>query len=277
MKSAGSGCEVSYRIGSGVDLQIAIQNLSRQGFLKKLSDVDLALISTIASELGTNIVKYVGRGSLRVCCAERMNSVYVDIWAEDHGKGIESINSAMTDRFSTGGTLGMGLPGVKRMSDEFWIRSEPGKGTLVFARKVFRSGPVRSYGSSPSSAQSHMIRIEEGKADRYAYSIGWRPYPGNPFTGDAACVVNVDSGCLMAMLDVSGHGRGASHLAQKVTEILRRYRGETLERVFQGVHELLQGTVGAALGLAYIDGERNILQYAAVGNIRAVIVSGEKA
>jgi serine/threonine-protein kinase RsbT len=50
---------------------------------------------------------------------------------EDHGPGIADVERAMTDRVSTGGTLGLGLPGSKRLVDEFELKSTPGKGTRV--------------------------------------------------------------------------------------------------------------------------------------------------
>ena len=205
-----------------------------------------------------------------------MNAVDFDIWAEDQGRGIENVERAMTDRFSTGGTLGLGLPGVKRMSDDFWIRSEAGRGTLVFARKTFRSGPVARSKPVATPTQGQMIRVEEGHKERYSFGLAWRPYPGNPFTGDAAIVFENSAGCLMAIVDASGHGRGASQVAQQVTDVLRRYAGYSLGQLLQKVHEELQGTVGAALGLAYLDAELKRMQYAATGNTRIIKVSGKK-
>lgn len=270
-----SSGEVIFRIGSAADLRVVIQGLERQNLLTGIPDTDRKLIATIASELGANIVKYAGRGALRICRAERMHAVDVDIWAEDQGQGIEDIDRAMSDRFSTGGTLGLGLPGVKRMADEFWIRSKRGQGTLVFARKTFRNGPGRRATEVATPAQVQSVKVSGGQAERYAYTTAWRPYPGNPFSGDAACVVADGSGCLMAMVDASGHGRGASQVAQEVIDVVQRYQGEAMQAVFQKVHDALQSTVGAALGLIQVDGQANVIRYAAIGNTRAVKISGK--
>ncbi len=59
----------------------------------------------------------------------------MEIIATDHGPGIDNVELAMQDAFSSGGTLGMGLPGVKRMMDEFHIETAPQKGTMVTVRK----------------------------------------------------------------------------------------------------------------------------------------------
>ena len=61
--------------------------------------------------------------------------VGVEVIARDRGPGIEDTQKAMADHFSSGGTLGLGLPGVKRMMDEFDLTSQPGQGTTVIIRK----------------------------------------------------------------------------------------------------------------------------------------------
>jgi serine/threonine-protein kinase RsbT len=58
--------------------------------------------------------------------------------ARDQGPGIRNIPQAMRDGFSTSGGLGLGLPGVKRLMDEFEIQSRPGRGTTVTVRRWTR-------------------------------------------------------------------------------------------------------------------------------------------
>lgn len=267
--------EVGYRIGGAADLRVIVQDLGRQKLLQDLPEIDRVQVATIVSELGGNIVKYAGRGEIRVCRAERSDAVDVDIWAEDHGPGIDNIEHAMTDRFSTGGTLGLGLPGVRRMADEFWIRSEKGQGTLVFARKTLgrRMHTPRPPQAGPVRAQAP--KMEGGQLAHFDYSIAARPYPGNPFTGDAACVVSDGKGWLVAMIDASGHGRGASIVAHTVLEIVHQFKGGSLELVFQQVHARLKGTTGAAMGLLYLNPDTATLQYAAIGNTRFAKFSGK--
>jgi serine/threonine-protein kinase RsbT len=59
----------------------------------------------------------------------------IEIIVKDHGPGIENVEMAMQDTYSSGGTLGLGLPGVKRMMDEFHIDTAVGRGTIVTIRK----------------------------------------------------------------------------------------------------------------------------------------------
>jgi serine/threonine-protein kinase RsbT len=94
-----------------------------------------ALLVTTVSELGTNIIKYAGQGEIAIQPIEQDNKKGILIRATDQGPGIEDVLAAMQDHHSTGGTLGLGLPGVKRMMDEFEIRSEPKHGTVVTVKK----------------------------------------------------------------------------------------------------------------------------------------------
>ena len=93
------------------------------------------MIATAVSELANNIVKYAGRGEIIMARINAKNRAGMAVIARDSGPGIEDIQKAMADHYSTGDTLGLGLPGVKRMMDEFELTSEPGKQTTVTTRK----------------------------------------------------------------------------------------------------------------------------------------------
>ena len=93
------------------------------------------MIATAVSELVRNILKYAGTGEIRLRRVKGMGGRGIEIEAVDQGPGIADCEAAMRDHYSSGGTLGLGLPGVKRMMDEFSLESTPGKGTRVTARK----------------------------------------------------------------------------------------------------------------------------------------------
>jgi serine/threonine-protein kinase RsbT len=93
------------------------------------------MASTAVSELARNIVKYAMRGEVILRAVFRGASKGVEAVSIDHGPGIEDVEQAMEDHFSSSGTLGLGLPGIRRMMDEFEIESEPGRGTRVTVRK----------------------------------------------------------------------------------------------------------------------------------------------
>jgi len=93
-------------------------------------------VATAASELARNILKYAGTGHVTVSPVECNGRTGVEIVAEDRGPGIEDIELAIQDRYSSGGTLGLGLPGVRRLMDVFKIESKPGQGTRVLVQKL---------------------------------------------------------------------------------------------------------------------------------------------
>ncbi len=86
---------------------------------------------TAASELGRNIVIYGGGGFARLECLDDFDRRGFRVIFEDQGPGIADINQALTDGFTTGKGLGLGLGGAKRLVNDFEIWSEPGHGTRV--------------------------------------------------------------------------------------------------------------------------------------------------
>jgi serine/threonine-protein kinase RsbT len=103
------------------------------------SGSDLTVIATAISEVARNIIAYAVRGEIILSTLQHGGRRGIVIVARDDGPGIPDIEQAMRDGFSTGKSLGLGLPGAKRLMDEFEIVSEPGKGTIVTMRKWTRS------------------------------------------------------------------------------------------------------------------------------------------
>jgi serine/threonine-protein kinase RsbT len=99
------------------------------------SAVAVTEITTGASELATNIVKYAGEGVMSFSWVVHKNHEGLEVMAEDQGPGIKDMALAMSEHYSTKGTLGLGLPGTRRLADEFEITSEPEMGTRVLFRK----------------------------------------------------------------------------------------------------------------------------------------------
>jgi serine/threonine-protein kinase RsbT len=96
---------------------------------------DATLIATAISELARNILSYAGQGEVAMEGVESPHKKGIVICARDNGPGIRSIDDVLRDGYSTSGGLGLGLPGVKRLMDEFAIESELRRGTTVTVRK----------------------------------------------------------------------------------------------------------------------------------------------
>ncbi|MRX72086.1 ATP-binding protein [Bacillus lacus] len=100
--------------------------------------VDQARITTAISELARNIYLYAGQGQICIETINEFGKNGLKIIAIDNGPGIPDIRKVMEDGFSTSGGLGAGLPGVKRLMDEFSINSGVGEGTDIQAIKWLR-------------------------------------------------------------------------------------------------------------------------------------------
>lgn len=102
------------------------------------NSVDQARITTAISELARNIYLYAKRGQICIEKVVLLNKVGIKVIALDHGPGIKDIRKVMEDGFTTSGGLGAGLPGVKRLMDEFSIDSTVGEGTTINTVKWIR-------------------------------------------------------------------------------------------------------------------------------------------
>jgi len=112
------------------------RNLAREmGF----GTIDQARIATAISELARNIVLYAESGCITIRVIETNEGhTGLEILCEDQGPGIPDLALAQQDGYSTSSGLGMGLPGTKRLMDEFHIESELNVGTKVLVRKWLR-------------------------------------------------------------------------------------------------------------------------------------------
>jgi serine/threonine-protein kinase RsbT len=96
---------------------------------------ETARIVTAVSELGRNVHKYAGGGIMQWHALQNGDNTGLELRFEDQGPGIVDVNEALREGYSTGGGLGMGLPGARRLMDQLDIQSTVGKGTTVTVRK----------------------------------------------------------------------------------------------------------------------------------------------
>jgi serine/threonine-protein kinase RsbT len=95
------------------------------------SRTDGTLLATAISEIARNIVVHAGRGEIELAPAYEADRRGVVVVARDEGPGIRDVDAALQDGFGTKGGLGLGLPGVRRIMDEFVIETAPNRGTTV--------------------------------------------------------------------------------------------------------------------------------------------------
>jgi serine/threonine-protein kinase RsbT len=99
------------------------------------SGSELTIIATAISEIARNIVVYADHGEISLSIADNGIRRGILVIARDEGPGIPDIERAMRDGYSTGNSLGLGLPGARRLMDDFEIMSTVGEGTTVTMRK----------------------------------------------------------------------------------------------------------------------------------------------
>ena len=127
--------EVVVPIRADVDVVIARQKIRALVSDLRFSGSELTLIATAISEVARNIVSYAGSGEIVMRVIRQGQRRGITVVARDKGPGIADIERAMEDGFSTSRGLGLGLPGSKRLMDEFELVSEVGKGTEITMTK----------------------------------------------------------------------------------------------------------------------------------------------
>jgi len=128
--------ETQIRIASDKDVVTARQEGRAVALQTGFTVSEATLIATAISELARNIVSYANSGSVTLKPANGANgAVGITIIASDSGPGIADIAQALRDGYSSSGGLGLGLPGVRRLMDEFDINSRAGGGTTVTVTK----------------------------------------------------------------------------------------------------------------------------------------------
>ena len=127
--------EIRVPIISDHDIVTARQQGRSLALKLGFSPGDSTLIATVISELARNIVSYARQGNILIQSAQNSQRLGIVIVASDAGPGIRDVSQAMRDGFSTSGSLGLGLPGVRRLMDDFEIASREGQGTTVTVKK----------------------------------------------------------------------------------------------------------------------------------------------
>lgn len=131
--------QIVIQVNEEIDIGQARRAAQRLCVVAGFSAAERACVVTSVSELARNIWRHAGVGQLTLTL-EAGPPPTILVVAEDQGPGIADTDRALQDGYSTTGGLGSGLPGVKRLMDEFSIISTPQQGTRVTARKWARPG-----------------------------------------------------------------------------------------------------------------------------------------
>jgi anti-sigma regulatory factor (Ser/Thr protein kinase)/serine/threonine protein phosphatase PrpC len=233
-----------------------------------LTEVDSQAVSTAVSELARNILKYAGSGELLFQNVDHGLSRGVMVTARDRGPGIADIEAAMRDHFSSSGTLGLGLPGVRRMMDDFTVDSEPGQLTEVRFLK-WDTPPLRAVqvlpGSRPCATRGPDADCPDCmEMDYGAYS---RPCRGERLNGDVAMTEQREHLLMLAVIDGLGHGEQAHRVATAARDYLKNRWSQDVVDTMKKLHNELQGSLGAVAGIAVVDTRTGHARFSGIGNV----------
>lgn len=139
MRSMESTVQVLYKhmvcVQNERDVSSLRHLVNKQADTINMSVLHKTMLATATSELARNMLKYAGGGQALVEAINLNKLTGIRVTFTDEGPGIPDIAVVMEDGYSTGNTLGLGLPGTRRLADQFSIRSEVGKGTTVIITK----------------------------------------------------------------------------------------------------------------------------------------------
>jgi serine/threonine-protein kinase RsbT len=131
--------EIRVVIRTDADVVTARQEARTLGANLGFSSTDLTLLATAISEVARNITTYAGEGELRLRVLDEDGRHGIEVLASDEGPGIADVELAMQDGYTTGNGLGLGLPGTRRLVDDFDLQTTPGAGTTVRLVKWIRA------------------------------------------------------------------------------------------------------------------------------------------
>jgi anti-sigma regulatory factor (Ser/Thr protein kinase) len=215
-------------------------------------------LGIIVTEAARNIATHAGQGEIILSPWAYDGTAGIDILALDKGQGIENISAALQDGYSTAGTPGNGLGAISRLAGTFQVYSSSGNGTAIFAR-VLRT-------AHDTESESHS----------YDMSVITIPITGETVCGDAWSAERSPGRSLYIVADGLGHGPSAAEAAQEAVRVFHLVSQFESDRILSEIHSALAKTRGAAVSVAEILHQKQVLRYAGAGNIVGVICSGGK-
>jgi anti-sigma regulatory factor (Ser/Thr protein kinase) len=235
------------------DIRTAEQTARRvadsMGFCSQESEA----IALVATELASNLIKHAGGGIIRFAAATVDARGGIQIESEDYGPGIVDFERAVTDGFSTTGSLGTGLGAVHRLMDRLELRPTA-RGTHILCERWLR----------PRASIPTTRWLEFGVATRAR-----RQQREN---GDSFIICQRGGDALVGVIDGLGHGSLAQRAAQAARQYVQHHFDHSLEDLFRGAGRACRATRGVVMALGRFDFAQKTLSVANIGNVEVRVL-----
>lgn len=203
----------------------------------------------LATEMSRNILVHGGGGEAIIMGSKNDHGAVAGILALDNGPGIADVGRALSDGYSTGGTMGGGMGAMKRIAPSLEVFTGQ-HGTIVFA-EIGNPGPT------------HALEIA-------GIAV---PYKGERACGDAWACEKTSDRTLLVLIDGLGHGWEAAEAAQEAVTSFRKHHARSPGEILSYMHDALRKTRGAAAAVCEIRSGEGSLTYAGIGNTVGVVLS----
>lgn len=207
-------------------------------------------IGIVATEAATNILNHAKTGELLICPVVENTGAALHLIAIDSGPGIRDLHRALEDGYSTVGTAGQGLGAMTRLADTLSVYSAPQRGTVILGQFLDASS------RTPSTHGTVSI-----------------PMKGESHCGDSFVILPGPFRSLYMVVDGLGHGPGASEAAREAESVVLHLAHESPAEIMANAHNALKKTRGAAMSIAVVNHQKQVVTYAGVGNISALLVN----
>jgi anti-sigma regulatory factor (Ser/Thr protein kinase) len=216
----------------------------------QFDETDTGKVALVATEAATNVLKHGGGGEIvvRTVTADAQEQMAVELLALDHGPGMNAAR-CLADGYSTVGTHGIGLGAVSRASALFDVYSTPQRGTALVSRVIAGRAPAPA-----GDGRFDVSGVSVARLGETACGDGWRFKP-------------LRTGGLLIVTDGLGHGPQAAEASRIALELIDAQPPMKLADRVARLHEALRPTRGAALAIAEIDLDAQVLRYCGLGNI----------
>lgn len=218
------------------------------------TSVDRAEIALVVTELASNLVQHASGGTVIVSRIEARGQTGIQIESEDTGPGISDLEQAITDGYSTAGSLGIGLGTVNRLTDELAAYSRPERGVRIVCQRWMRP-------------RTNGISVRD-----LAFGAATRSYRGLPENGDAFIIKEWGRNAIAGIIDGLGHGQFAQRASQTARQYIEQHFDQPLDSLFRGVGRACRATRGVVMALARLDLDQQKLTVASVGNIEVRLI-----